>query len=103
VEGETYRDVRRAIQTCSGCHFLSRGADANMGMSRETALSLVRRMSEKLAAPLDEGAMISVADGYRSIMASLESMKRLVPHDRPVLDKNPSHEPGGRRGGYAGR
>jgi cytochrome c2 len=85
VAGDAYRGVRLAVRTCTGCHFISRNAEANAGMSREAALVLVRRMNDKLYEPLDDAQVVRIADAYRAIVADPATMKRLVPHDRPML------------------
>jgi hypothetical protein len=77
---------RKAVRACTGCHFMSRNADANRDLAEGAAVDLVRRMSGMMTVPLSESDVIDVAEGYRALVRDPERMKHVVPHDRPETE-----------------
>ena len=85
IHGEAYQRARALIRRCSSCHYVSRRAGANQAISEEQALRLVARMSSKMVQPLSDDEVRRFAETYREIVADPERLRRLVPHDRPML------------------
>jgi len=77
-------------KTCSACHALSRQQERYRQISLEEAEQLVRRMSEKMPEPPTEDRIQSLATGYREMIGQPELLRRLFPHDEPVLSGGPS-------------
>ena len=77
-----YRQMRRLIRACTGCHFISRRADEMHKITRQQAEELVRRMGRKMVRPLPAGSVQPLARAYRLLLQP-GNLRRLVPHDRP--------------------
>jgi hypothetical protein len=77
---------RLAVRSCTPCHFFSRNADAYRKVSEMEADALVRRMNDRMAAPLSADELRDVTAVWRAAVASTETLRGLVPHDRPVLE-----------------
>ena len=82
ISGARYQEVREVVEVCSRCHFVSREAEAQQGLSEAGAEALVRRMSRKMVNPIPEQRIKRLARAYRLVIDPA-NLDRLAPHHRP--------------------
>ena len=76
--------VDEVDRRCGACHPVAHGAERILGT--DGAETVIRRMSTKMARPLEPHAQRRLADEYTALIADPEQMGRWLPHDAPAED-----------------
>ena len=81
---EQWERSMEVARRCSPCHSMSWNADRYREEGLPAAVSLVRRMNQKMVDPIREDEVEDVARDYLELISDPERFKRLFPHDRPL-------------------
>ena len=81
-----YKAFKGVEKVCAPCHSLSLAADRYSEAEADEVAAMVERMNQKMPTQLTATQLRKVTADYKDLIADPRQLKRLLPHDRPIIE-----------------